>query len=478
MNIYVRWAARSLVLLGAVLPAAFTRLDGWPVWGPCLAVLLIWEAADAWRGKRTSQAAEKASAAAISVEREAIQAQLGRLGREGRELTQANATLTSRFTQVVGCVERQSFAIGQAAESVHSFSSSIERVADSARICLESATHSHELARLGEEKVTEAARQIGGVAEAVRGLGVQLDNVVKRSDEIGAIVRIIQGIAEQTNLLALNAAIEAARAGEHGRGFAVVSDEVRKLAERTSSATVDISGMIQRINEETQRLHTEITSTDGRVEAVVSHADEAARSLTGITRDSAVTVEQTRAIAALSTEQEQVAATIASHIGGIADMANSTRGTVEECNGLVRNVQMRIGAIHHAVANLGGQGGPLPILLDVLEEMRANNILVMNSRSRDDVLAPLARVKELDMDMVHCMEALRRDAGGFPVAAVEVLLSLLDEYRTVRDVCLAPVERGDLESPKTSIPRDLRPRFERLNKAIADLLERAPEMAR
>ena len=473
MNNYVRWALRSLILLGAVLGAAFSRPGWWPVWGLGLAILLAWEAVDAWSGARK----DVATAEAETAERTAMQQRLGSLGREGRELTQANATLTSRFTQVVGGVERQSAAIGQAADSVRSFSSSIEQVADSARICLENASRSHELARLGEDKVAEAARQIGGVAEAVRGLGVQLDNVVKRSDEIGAIVRIIQGIAEQTNLLALNAAIEAARAGEHGRGFAVVSDEVRKLAERTNTATVEISGMIQRLNEETLRLHTEITRTDGRVAEVVNHADEAARSLTGITRDSAVTVEQTRAIAALSAEQEQVAATIASHIGEISDMANTTRSTVEECNGLVRSVQVRISAIHHAVADLGGHGDPLLALEDVLEEMRANNILVMNSRRRDDVLVPLARVKELDAELVHCMEALRRDAGGRPVAAVGALLSLLDEYRTVRDACLAPAERGDLESPKTSIPRDLRPRFEALKTALAGLLESTPGVA-
>ncbi|HZX30056.1 MAG TPA: methyl-accepting chemotaxis protein [Rhodocyclaceae bacterium] len=481
---------RAALILAGLLGAALLPPDAWPLWAAALAAAFGWEiraALGVWQalrlqeevGRRLGQfsrlTAGEGGPSPVLALLDRIGGEVGRLGRQGRELTQTNATLTARFTEVAVAVDKQSRSIHDAADAIQVFAASTQQIADGARICLENASRSYDLAQAGERKVGEAARQIQTVAGAVHGLGAQLGNVLKRAEEIGAIVRIIQDIAAQTNLLALNAAIEAARAGEAGRGFAVVSDEVRKLAERTNGATREIAGMIERINDETHRLDEELLRTDEQVSQVAGHAEEAATSLTEITRNSSETVEQTRTIAGLAGEQAAVKERISESIGEIADLASQTNASVEGCDKLVRTVQVRIGDIRQSLAELeGGAAGHLETMLDILEEMRANNILVMNSRTVEDVRYPIQRVRELEGRLEPCVAALRDQVGADQRSPAGRLLQALGEYRRVRDACLAAAEAGDLEAPKTSIPRELRPRYEAVKALIAEMLERQP----
>ena len=155
--------------------------------------------------------------------------------------------------------QNQSKGVGDAAVQATSVATAVEEmsatsgdIAQNCSMAAESSQHSNMLASEGASVIQATVDGMTRIAERVKSTATVIESLGSRSDQIGAIVGTIEDIADQTNLLALNAAIEAARAGEQGRGFAVVADEVRALAERTTRATREIGEMIKAIQKETK----------------------------------------------------------------------------------------------------------------------------------------------------------------------------------------------------------------------------------
>ncbi|MHB9041660.1 MAG: methyl-accepting chemotaxis protein, partial [Melioribacteraceae bacterium] len=160
-------------------------------------------------------------------------------------------------------------------------------------------------------------------AETVQTLG-------KSSDQIGEIVQVIDDIADQTNLLALNAAIEAARAGEQGRGFAVVADEVRKLAERTTKATKEIATMIKQIQKDTEGAVQSMSRGTEEVEKGKVLADKAGQSLKQIISGAQDVVDMSTQVAAASEEQSSAAEQISKNIEAISNVTQESAAGVQQ----------------------------------------------------------------------------------------------------------------------------------------------------
>lgn len=160
---------------------------------------------------------------------------------------------------------------------------------------------------MGSEVVSNTVKVMGNIAQRVHETARTVESLGARSDQIGGIINTIQDIADQTNLLALNAAIEAARAGEQGRGFAVVADEVRALAERTTKATKEIGDMIKAIQGETKKAVSAMEAGVNEVELGTTEAAKSGESLQKIVEQINAVSMQVNQVATAAEEQTATA---------------------------------------------------------------------------------------------------------------------------------------------------------------------------
>lgn len=201
---------------------------------------------------------------------------------QSSQISQFAAGFASVSHQVALGAQHQNEVVQDINTNIDNMTISIGVVSESAEKAEAIARDAGMDARQGEQVVQQAIQEINRIADSVSQIATTVATLGQRSDEISGIVQVIREIADQTNLLALNAAIEAARAGEQGRGFAVVADEVRKLAERTSKATQEIGGMIATVQSETQNAVNLMESGQAQVRQGVLLANQAGDSLARI----------------------------------------------------------------------------------------------------------------------------------------------------------------------------------------------------
>ena len=217
-----------------------------------------------------------------------------------------------RDAEQMSCeAEQQKSRTSSTTRSIATMTDSIAQVADSTRDVSSVSDQAMAAATEGGAAVNSAATSMARIADSVRQSGEMIKSLGRRSNQISGIIQVIREIADQTNLLALNAAIEAARAGEQGRGFAVVADEVRKLAERTAAATGEIGDMIRMIHDETAQAVASTEAGDRLVVEGVALAEQAGSAIARINDSIGATVKQIHGIAAATQEQSVVSEHIA-----------------------------------------------------------------------------------------------------------------------------------------------------------------------
>jgi methyl-accepting chemotaxis protein len=249
-----------------------------------------------------------------------------------------SSVLTSAAAQVADSSAKQASATSATAAAVEEMTVSINTVSNSAEEAQNLALRAGENSEQGGKTIQEAVREMGEIASTVGEASKVINDLGQESREISNVVQVIREVADQTNLLALNAAIEAARAGEQGRGFAVVADEVRKLAERTAQSTGDISAMIGKIQGSANDAVAEMEKVVQRMEQGKALVESAGERMLSIQDDSSKVSAAVTEISNNLKEQSIASQDIAKHVESIARMTDENNVAAEKTSSNARQL--------------------------------------------------------------------------------------------------------------------------------------------
>ncbi|AZD27198.1 Methyl-accepting chemotaxis sensor/transducer protein [Pseudomonas chlororaphis] len=246
------------------------------------------------------------------------------------QIASAAEQLSAVTEQTSAGVNSQKVETDQVATAMNEMAATVQEVARNAEEASEAAVAADQQAREGDKVVGEAIAQIERLAAEVGNSTAAMGHLKQESDKIGSVLDVIKSVAQQTNLLALNAAIEAARAGEAGRGFAVVADEVRSLAQRTQKSTEEIEELIVGLQNGTQEVANIMDNSRDLTDSSVELTRRAGGSLENITRTVSAIQAMNQQIAAAAEQQSAVAEEINRSVLNVRDVSEQTSAASEE----------------------------------------------------------------------------------------------------------------------------------------------------
>jgi len=246
------------------------------------------------------------------------------------EVTSTMHEMSINVQNVVKSTQMQTSSVAETSASIDEMVASIQRVADTSRTLLEISQRSRDEVHMGIETMEKATTGLTRTSSAIRSSSEIIDVLGRRADEIGKIIEVIDDLAEQTNLLALNAAIEAARAGEHGLGFAVVAEEVRKLAEKSTQSTKEISDLIEGIQKEAREAVENMEKSTTMVQQGLELGGDLNGALKKISDVVSEVYKYAQQIGGATTEQSAGSSQIAKATSRLTEITQEINSSIEE----------------------------------------------------------------------------------------------------------------------------------------------------
>lgn len=275
-----------------------------------------------------------------------LQGLIGDVKNNIHQLNESAGSVDQLAAQTSNAVNEQQKGVKDVADAIGDMSSSVHQVAQRTGEAAEVATQASGHSQQGSRVVSDTITTIQQLSQSLDQTTDVINSLSQESTEIGSVLDVIRGIAEQTNLLALNAAIEAARAGEQGRGFAVVADEVRTLAQRTQDSTSEIQNVIERLQSGVQTTVDNMQRSQASVVRGVESANAAGKELDELNSAVAKLGEMNTDISKVIDEQSRAANSIDGHIGNInesateaAEMSKRSQQASDELNGISQQLQ-------------------------------------------------------------------------------------------------------------------------------------------
>ncbi|OPX56677.1 methyl-accepting chemotaxis sensory transducer with Pas/Pac sensor [Oceanospirillum multiglobuliferum] len=269
-----------------------------------------------------------------------VNAMTTRISHSAKELYALGDETTRIANHASEAINRQAAEVEQIGTVIGQLSGAIEDVANNANNASDATHQANELAQQGKTVVSDTATAINILASAIENAAIQVESLHQATDDISSAISVITEIADQTNLLALNAAIEAARAGEQGRGFAVVADEVRALAQRTQDSTSEIYGTLERLKKETKEVVRVMKSSQDSANDCVEQAQVAGETLDAISSTMQSITDMSQMIAAAATEQSAASEEIRNNLDSVnAAASEASIRTKEASDNLINNVK-------------------------------------------------------------------------------------------------------------------------------------------
>ncbi|HEY4370586.1 MAG TPA: methyl-accepting chemotaxis protein [Burkholderiales bacterium] len=277
----------------------------------------------------------------ISRMQDALRHLIGGVQGNAADISASAVQMVASADDLAGASSRQSEAVAAIASSIEELTVSISAMSDNLTAAAGVVDSTAEVSSGGVEQGNQVSREMSTIDSAVVEFGTQMRSLQDQAGQIDTVIKLIRGIAEQTNLLALNAAIEAARAGEQGRGFAVVADEVRKLAERTASSTQEIERTVAAIQHGMAEAGGRLDFVRERVQGGVTSIGELVGPLTELQRTAAESAAGLRELAAAVREQKQASEQISRNTETIAGASEQNHAAIAQSRDSTAQLQAK-----------------------------------------------------------------------------------------------------------------------------------------